>query len=981
MTRIPMGNPLARKILAACIATIVIASPAAAQSRVATSSGTNAKTPSAQSSGSGKSAGVTNSKATPGSNSASKSSAQASAAARAASGSQGLPATTAPATATAAKPEATAPATATAAKPATTAPATATAAKPATTAPATATAAKPATTAPATATAVRPATTAPATATAVRPATTAPATATAVRPATTAPVTAPAGPAKPTGVSVTKTETAVVTPPARPAESKTVLGATQTGKSGDTRTATIDRPNTASIIADANGVATTGPEAKVATIPPLAVSPTKTPPTDTEVAKAVAEFTSGSITASQLTKVLDGSLNKSEVLLNPTAPATTAGVGATGTSDPAATAAPSMTEVTRLTIEAAEAAFQAIPGTRLARWTGELRFASTDWNALVQRAGSDQQLSRILGQLQSQAGSPQYADVTRFRRPISLAEIPPDLMQSGAETVLPERKEMFCLAYVDCSQTSWLSRNGVLVALIAKKTNDPVLVALALRMLEEVNKYVPLQRPGTTIWDPNVPITPGGEGVWLATAWGISAIVDMTTILGDLVPTELRERMRSQVREEVMRICVDWRDKRPWFVKNRSVVSNQWIEPNVGLIKATLWLKDPLLLPAYNLGVENLAASLNAHGASGEFLEGVNYAQMTLHSTHSILGSMRQLGDTRCLNSPFAKNNWRWFTHMHMPGAMIVNCNDTRASELPGWCMSVPYSSFAEAAMASGEDDAVAMMRFLYPTPTPIGALDALLYADFLAASSTPAQARLPVFASFPAQQLVVWRSEFQPIAAPQTALAVWMKGGALSENHIRREQGHVSVYSGNRLVLTNCGTIDYTDPTYFSGYASTGGSNVMQVAEITPSSKPINAPLFVNNLGPTGGDVDIDTSAAYVGATCHRNVSWNIDGRVRIGDEMTLTNPATQGMELYRFHTGNVEPLTITGSGTRWTVTWTGASINFESDKPVTVEQGSQLDRLSEPFHHQMIVIKAVGSTGSLSLVTDLVVDRSVTN
>ena len=758
-----------------------------------------------------------------------------------------------------------------------------------------------------------------------------------------------------------------MTPPARPAESKTVTGVTQTGKTGDTRTATIARPSPDSMVADAKGVATTGPDAQVP--PPPATTPSAPPKvaSDAEVAKGIADFTSGNMSASELNALL-------------------AGGAAPPGADPATLppAAAVIPEGTLLTVAAANAALDAIPGQRLPPWTGELRLSGTDWLGLIQRSSSNASMRQMLADLRVMSSNPGFADPMMYHRPMSLAEIPAALIEARVQDTLPDRREAFALAQVDCTQTSWLARSGVILAVVARDTQDPARIAQVNAILDAFTTFVPLQRPGAELYDPNVPVVAGGEGVWLATAWGIRGIVTMSSVMGDLVPTELRERIQKQIRDEVRRICEDWRDKRGWFARVRAVGSNQWIEVNLALIEATLFLGDPNLLPAYNLGVENLVASLKVNGSAGEFLEGFAYAQATMGMVHEVIGDMREIGDTRASGTPFAKNNWRWFAQMHMPGAMVVNCSDNRQSFLPDYCFTVPYSSFAEAAMASGEDDAVATMRFFYPSPKSIGSLDALRYADYLASSSVPAQARLPLAAYFPALQLVMWRTAFEPIEAPQTALALWLKGGTTVEGHGRREQGHLSIHCGNRVVMSNCGTTEYGSAEYTLGYAGTGGSNVMQIGGVDPTSRPVDVPMFIHALDAAGGDIDIDMSTAYVGANCQRNVTWSTTattGTFKITDQVGLSQTAGRGSEFYRFHTGSIDPVTIAGSGTRWTVTWPGTSVSIESDSPIEIDQVEQADKLGPPDHHQAIRIFSTGQTDRLTLVTTVSVDRSVTN
>jgi hypothetical protein len=227
---------------------------------------------------------------------------------------------------------------------------------------------------------------------------------------------------------------------------------------------------------------------------------------------------------------------------------------------------------------------------------------------------------------------------------------------------------------------------------------------------------------------------------------------------------------------------------------------------------------------------------------------------------------------------------------------------------------------------------------------------------------------------------MVVWRSRFEPIVGPQTAYALWVKGGSIRENHIHREQGHLTIVVGNRIVLSNCGTAEYNAPDYLSGYAGAGGNSMMQIGQLLPTSQPVNAPMFVNTLGPAGGNVDINTSAAYLGSTCTRNVSWDSAGNVRVIDNVSLASAAAAGVEIYRFHTGSSQPLTITGSDKEWDVAWNGTTLHISADSPIVVDQVTSPNKIRAPNQHQTIQIKTKNGTSRLQLVSDFAIDLAVT-
>ncbi|NBX37554.1 MAG: hypothetical protein EBR10_10110 [Planctomycetes bacterium] len=755
-----------------------------------------------------------------------------------------------------------------------------------------------------------------------------------------------------------------------------MVGESTGGKSIAPTPGGLPRPTEFSAKSDATAVATTGPSAstppKPAPPPPALVQqpapePPPAPPSDADLNKAIADFAAGRISGNDLEAALAGEPTALEA-------------GDAGQLDAPADPAPVMSEVTRLTIEAANAALAQIRGGPKSQpYGGPLKYVGTDWNALFARAANNDMMFRMLMQIVDIGGREGFIDPNNYRRFDKLGSMPQKLIDPMVNGTPAARKELFALATVDTTQTHWMMTNGSMAAVAAKFSSDPVLLERALNILSELNKYQPMQRTGWTSFDPSVAIPADGDGVWLATGWGLTAMAEMCSILGDAVPPELLAKLKEQAREEIKRICVDWRDRRPWFVKSNNSVTNQWIEPNIGLVRACLFLGDAELLPAYNLGVENLLASLAAHGERGEFLEGVSYAEMSLRGLHEVSELMRLSGDTRAAGSGFGANNWKWFAQMHLPGGLLVNCNDSKMSVLPDYSTTVPLSAFSSGALAVGSTSA-SDLKFLYPNPTPIGSIDALKYADFLASNGSAGPSQLSTFAHFPGQEMVVWRSRFEPIVGPQSAFALWVKGGTVRENHIHREQGHLTIVVGNRIVLSNCGTAEYNAPDYLSGYAGVGGKSMMQIGQLIPTSQPVNAPMFVNTLGPAGGNVDINTSAAYPGSTCTRNVSWDSAGNVRVIDNVSLASAAAAGVEIYRFHTGSSQPLTITGSDKEWDVAWNGTSLQISADSPIVVDQVTSPNKIRAPNQHQTIQIKTKNGTSRLQLVSDFAIDLAVT-
>jgi hypothetical protein len=610
-----------------------------------------------------------------------------------------------------------------------------------------------------------------------------------------------------------------------------------------------------------------------------------------------------------------------------------------------------------------------------------MNLVPTDWGTIFERALNAPALQRMIPQLLRMAEIASMAATDRYVRPNTFEAIPPDMLYQGTLAIQPTlRRDLNQLANADCIQTSFLRTQGVALAIVAHRTRNAIYIAKCLEMLEALNTYVPMQRPGNTYGDETVPMRPDGDGVWLATAWGMDAIIEMVSALGDDVPAELRGRLEVQLRNEVERITKDWADKRPWFVKSRKSMSNQWIEPNVSLIKACLFLKDQRLVPAYELGAENIAASLSSLGSDGAYNEGVSYAEMSVGRLHEAVKFMRLAGDLRCSGSSFARNNWRWFVQMHMPGHMLVNSYDSGRSALPDGFVNIPMASLGAAAMATTDPDAIPTMRYLYPAMKGNYSLEAIEFAAALEVTPGPSELRLDPFAYFPSQQQVVWRSQLQAQSAPQTALGLWMRGGSTTDNHCHRDQGQVSIYCGNRQILIDCGVSDYGVPEYANFYSAAAGHSTMQFGGLAPNGKPVYAPITVRALNNQGGSIGIDCTAGFTSTSNYsRDVDWSTGGDVKITDRATFRTPAPETTELFRFHTGTEGELTIQGAGHDWTVSWPGVVVRLTADVAIDVNQASFPDQITVSKVHRAIVVRCASACSEINLVTAFQIDTSV--
>jgi hypothetical protein len=444
----------------------------------------------------------------------------------------------------------------------------------------------------------------------------------------------------------------------------------------------------------------------------------------------------------------------------------------------------------------------------------------------------------------------------------------------------------------------------------------------------------------------------------------------MMSALGDRVPQQLRDDLEMLLRREIRNICVDWADQRPWYVRSRAFNSNQWAEPAIALTRACLFLGDVALLPAYNLGVESLAASLDVHGADGAYLEGFSYAAQSISPIFELVDDLRFNGDQRCSAFGFSENNWKWLLHTVMPGGYVVNCYDSGRSRLPDWGLAAPMPHIGIVAEGS-EPAALASCAWMFPAGR--SDLPGLRYAAAIRPGAVQPSMTLPTWSYFPSQQLVTWRTAWERPSEPSQALGLWVRGGGLRDGHAHRDQGQVSVYRGSQPILIDCGS-DYSNPGQETNLAAAAGHGIMQVGALSPRHKAISAPIVVSRLDEQAGSVLVDSTAAYAGVvSCMRTVQWDVSGRVNFGDTVQFREEVSAGTEVYRFHTGSTLPLEISGSGTSWQVGWEGATMSISADRAIVVEQAEWPDAVLPGKLHRVITIRSVDALESMAMTSVL--------
>jgi hypothetical protein len=630
----------------------------------------------------------------------------------------------------------------------------------------------------------------------------------------------------------------------------------------------------------------------------------------------------------------------------------------------------------KTSVKAAQALSQRAGDAFLTVRTSPLRYQNS-WAELFAAGRDSPALRQQLVSMASAARSYLADSPDLFQRPMNLGQVAPSQLDSRVR-IAGRNAEVFALAMADSAQAHYVRTRGVSLAIAAAYMNDSDCLARSIEILRAMSSHTPLQRPGWTAYLPYQVLPPGGDGVWLATGWGISGIVDMLSILGDRVPSDLQAELNVLLRREVLQIVSDWADRRPWYVKGRMAQSNQWIEPSVGLARATLFLGDPGLASAYEVAAENLSVSLGLQGADGAFKEGFGYGMMSAGSLLDAVGEMRAAGDVRFGSTGFAANAWKWMLHNQMPGGRYVNSFDAGSGNLPDWAVRSPMPAMISAVRATSDQSAIEALQFMFPQPNPT--IEGLRYAAARRASGSHGMP-LPSYAHFPSQAQLMWRSKWEPAGARSTAFAIWVRGGTVSDSHCHRDQGQVSAYIGERCILMDCGTPDYATPQFEERFASAAGHGILQCGERKPRGAAVDAPIQVERLDDRGGHVRIDTTSAYVNPVISsvREVAWDGTAAIDIADDVKFASEIGSGTELYRLHTGCRSTLDLSEGDTgEWNASWPGVRIKLKGDRAIEVTQAMWPDAAYPGAMHVVLQIRSRHLTDGLRLTTQVRVDQA---
>lgn len=482
----------------------------------------------------------------------------------------------------------------------------------------------------------------------------------------------------------------------------------------------------------------------------------------------------------------------------------------------------------------------------------------------------------------------------------------------------PAKAELFALSMADTNTAALIARELPLLAAAYEITGDQAFLDRVVAQLREVAGWQPLQRPGWTLYTAKNSLPAGGrDGVWLSTGLGIAAIVQTLQILPEgALPPDLLAALRRQLATEMNQSVQDWKDRLPWFVRSNKVVTNQWVVPSSGIVLAAAYLGRSENAGAFDLGMKNLEATVQAFGADGSSSEGAIYAShWTAPFLYLASRAAQEAGDDRLANSAFLRKFPDWLAGAFQPGGYVVNCFDGYTAVRGAQPLLV--SDIALLTVLSQSPSLIWLLQNEFgPSMSPLDLYG--IMALSLPGASTPP----PLYGAYERATWVVWRSGWQPDAS-----GVWIRGGHWSDFHDHNDRGHVNFIVNGKAVLIEAGTPTYSLPEKESEYNSVRGHNVLQVGdEILPRRQP--APITVHRLDAQGGDVTVEAGAGYLNGASKwvdgageppqgplnpvrwtRRVTWDA-GRMEVTDQVTLPRPERV---TFRWHLGSEQPLEIT--------------------------------------------------------------------
>jgi hypothetical protein len=577
-----------------------------------------------------------------------------------------------------------------------------------------------------------------------------------------------------------------------------------------------------------------------------------------------------------------------------------------------------------------------------------------------------------------------------IRRAKSLEEVGQNRtwLDGRSRALEEEIRGQFAMAMSDFGACNTLTDELPVLAAAYRLTGDAVFRDRVAAQLEEMSSWSPLQRPGWTLYTPGARLPADGkDGNWLATGCGARAIGNTLELLPEgTLDTALVTKLHALLESEVACVVDDWNTRRSWFIRSNNAITNQWVLPTEGLVRACLILGVKNHKEAYDLGVKNLMAALDAHGPKGEFEEGFGYASFTLTSLLHTAHAMAVEGDRHAIDHPFLAHFPTWLVHHFQPGNMVINCFDAGGAydaasktspllSLLAVCTGSPVARWALAEQAGGPSNDLAGL-----------AASAL--------SAVGPEAAPPLFAVYEHAARVNWRDSWDKAAS-----GVWIRGGHALDQHDHQDRGHVNFISRGRPILIEAGTPSYDHKLMMTHYTSCIGHNVLQLGNLLPEEtggadagklvlqpgwqkEGKIAPITVTRLDSAGGEVRVDGTACYEGLSkWHRTVHWSAE-EMQVTDEVAIAKVHESEFILFRWHLGTEGEVSISGDGGDYAITWPDAKIEVKGNVPLAVTQVRLPDNTlaghdgseSPKNFHTAIVVQSREKVGGLTLTTRVI-------
>lgn len=357
------------------------------------------------------------------------------------------------------------------------------------------------------------------------------------------------------------------------------------------------------------------------------------------------------------------------------------------------------------------------------------------------------------------------------------------------------------------------------------------------------------------------------------------------------------------------------------------IQTNQWHEPLCGAIMAIMYIY-PLLTSdqhkqairaAYNMCTELLAGVLERalwtnppEDGAGVWIESWGYANQSMDSILWILDTMKNMGDRRLWDlktkrgtgitySVWANNAWKWAQSRIMPNGLIINCGSTDSDSytdnsnsynITGLPLTHAAVLVSEYPPKGNNLSAQAQMFNVFRKTWGwwgLGTSSLYFYEQKLYAESvnnTPTVRAFKRGYFYPDDQTFIWNSDFivpseqfsQPgygfnyetntnitLTSKPFVFGLWGKGAGKFDGKAHRDEGHVSAYMGEAIILLESGEIRADHSTARALFEKEDtGHNRMQLGGLRRYSWPRPAKITQLFLGDTGGFIFMDTTTSY---------------------------------------------------------------------------------------------------------------------